>query len=94
MKATLPNGDIEILKIESEVTPNVTWYNLAVRVGDEWQTIEGTAHLDLNKMFEDVSELIKDLENGRRIICTADAPPAIKRVRLKTLNRETEIEKC
>ena len=94
MQATLPNGDIIIFKIESEETPNVTWFSLALSVGDEWQTIEGTSHLDLNKMFEDVSELIKDLENGRRVICTADAPPAIKRVRLKTLNRETEIEKC
>ena len=81
MIATLPNKDILEFKIETEVNNNVTWYSLALSVKGLWQTIEGTQHLNLNKMFSDVSDLIIDLESGRReIIIGVVGMPVIKQV--------------
>jgi hypothetical protein len=79
MLVQLPNNDILEMMIETEVTNNVTWYSLALSVKSAWQTIEGTHHLNLNKMFDDVSDLIKDLESGRReIIIGVVGMPVIK----------------
>ena len=81
MIATLPNKDILEFKIETEVTNHVTWFSLALSVNSEWHTIAGTQHLDMNKMFSDVGDLIKDLESGAREITTEkNCMPCIRRV--------------
>ena len=84
MQAKMPNGDIEIFKIETVVNNNVTWFTLALSVNDEWHTIAGTQHLDMNKMFSDVGDLIKDLEAGKKEIdIEKNRMPCIRRVEVK-----------
>ena len=82
MQACLPNNDILEMKIETEVfNNNVTWFTLALSVNSEWHTIAGTQHLDMNKMFSDVGDLIKDLEAGKKEIdIEKNRMPCIRRV--------------
>ena len=90
MQACLPNNDILEMKIETEVfNNNVTWFTLAVGVDvwsrdkfvNQWHTIAGTQHLDMNKMFSDVGDLIKDLEAGKKEIdIEKNRMPCIRRV--------------
>ena len=78
IQVTLPDGANLQLEIETTVDWGETWYSLSAL----WQvaplkssvmlTIEETGHRDINKMFVDVSNFIKDLESGRKRLILED----------------------
>ena len=78
MLVKLPTGEnleLQISKVPWGPEPAAThrsrlalandWYELECRIpGGYWSKVAGTSHIDVNKMFNDVSDLIKDLESG------------------------------
>ena len=79
MQATLPSG--EDLQLHIEIISNAVyddWYSLSALwqvtplITACWLTIEETGHRDINKMFVDVSNFIKDLESGRKRLILED----------------------
>ena len=78
MQATLPNGEDLQLHIETEQTLDGVWFSLLAlweykpELPSVWLTIDGTTHIDINKMFVDVSQFIQDLESGRKRLILED----------------------
>lgn len=79
MEATLPGTGAVQMHIKTTVDWGETWFKLAALVPVDpdlppaepdvpsvWMTIEGSEHRDINEMFMDVSQFIKDLESGRK----------------------------
>ena len=78
MQATLPNGDELQLHIETDQTLDGVWFSLLAKwqykpeLVSVWLTIDGTTHVDINRMFADVSQFIQDLESGRKSLILQD----------------------
>ena len=77
MLVLIPNGDILEMKISQRIYDGEVWFDLEVRRGGHFQVIQGTSHLDANKMFNDVADLIKDLESGKSKLGTEYGKPIV-----------------
>ena len=75
IEAKLPNGKIIELEIRTAVDWGQTWYTLHAlwkQHSPVWMKVEGTTHVEINRMFVDVLQFLHDLESGRKSLILDD----------------------